>query len=108
MDGKSVSTVLVGLIAIVFALLIKNVLDILLAAYNFWSPIILVPLVAAVFQIKVIPRDFFIGAIAGVIGSLLWQYAFNTPWSISPMLFGILCNLASFTVSRKLHPKGYA
>lgn len=95
-----ISTLLVGIIAIVFALLIKNLLDILLVAYNFWSPIILVPLVAAIFRVRVAARDFFVGAGAGVVGSLVWQYALHSPLAISPILCGIVCNFIGFSLSR--------
>ena len=66
-----ISTLLVGLISIAFALTIKNVLDILLTAYNFWSPIILVPLLPAIFRVNTKERDFFVGAICGIIGTLI-------------------------------------
>lgn len=94
------STIIVGIIAVVFALAIKNVLSILLAAYNFWSPIILVPLIFAIFGLKARSRDFFAGATAGIIASLIWEYAFHTPFGVSPILFGIMCNLIAFLTSR--------
>ncbi len=96
------STLLVGLIALVFALLIHNVLDILLAAYNFWSPIILVPLLMVIFQVKAKARDFFAGSLAGIVGALLWQYGFSEPWGVSPILFGITCNGLAFWLSKRL------
>lgn len=94
-----ISTVLVGVISLGFALTISNVLTLLLAAYNFWSPIILVPLVAAVFKVKAQARDFFIAAGFGIAGSLFWQFVLQQPLTISPLLFGLLCNLIAFTVS---------
>ena len=96
------STLLVGLIALVFALLIHNVLDILLAAYNFWSPIILVPLLMVIFQVQTKARDFFAGSLAGIVGALLWQYGFSEPWGVSPILFGITCNGLAFWLSKRL------
>ena len=96
-----ISTLLVGVIAIFFALMIKNVLTLLLAAYNFWSPIILVPLVAAIFNVKAKERDFFVGAICGIVGSLTWQFILHHPFQVSPILLGIVCNLIGFTVSLK-------
>lgn len=100
-----VSTILVGVIAIIFAVSIKNVLDILLAAYNFWSPIMLVPLLAAIFNIKASTRDFFAGACLGIIGGLAWDYGLHSPLGISPILFGLLCNLIAFCYSRKISVK---
>jgi SSS family solute:Na+ symporter len=95
-----ISTVIVGVIAIIFALLIKNVLTLLLAAYNFWSPIILVPLVFAIFGLKARSQDFFAGAIFGILGSITWEYILHTLLDISPILPGLVCNLLAFLISR--------
>lgn len=91
-------TVIVGIISIVFALSIQNVLDILLAAYNFWSPIILIPLIAAIFGVKGNAARFFIAAFCGICGSLLWEYALHKPLGLSPILFGLVCNLCAFVI----------
>ncbi len=45
-------TLCVGLIAIVFAVSIESILDILIYAYNYWAPIVLVPLVAAIYGMR--------------------------------------------------------
>lgn len=97
-----VSTLLVGFISIGFALTVKGVLDILLAAYTFWSPIILVPLIAAIFGLKSCYKSFFAGASAGVCGSLLWAYGFHSPLGVSPILFGLVTNLFAFILTRQL------
>ena len=94
-----ISTLLVGIISIIFALTIKNVLSLLLAAYNFWSPIILIPLIAAIFNVNAKERDFFIGAFCGITGSLVWEFVLNDPYNISPILLGLLCNLIGFIIS---------
>lgn len=96
------STVIVGVIAIVFALMIHNILTLLLAAYNFWSPIILVPLLATIFGVRTSPRSFFVGASCGMVGSLVWQYVFYTPLGISPILFGLLSNFVGFMLCQQL------
>jgi len=97
-----ISSLLVGLIALTFAFLIENVLDILLIAYNFWSPMILVPLLASIFNVKACGRDFFVGVICGILGSLICGYCFHPTITLSPILFGILANLIGFSCSRKI------
>ncbi|MCP3945115.1 MAG: sodium:solute symporter family protein [Desulfobacteraceae bacterium] len=97
------STLIVGIISIIFASMIQNVLEILIAAYSFWSPIILVPLIAAIFNLNTKNQDFFISATCGIIGTLTWQYIFNNPLGISPLLFGLLCSLISFVLSYRYH-----
>jgi len=41
-------TLAVGSMAVIFALSIESILDILIYYYNFWAPIILVPLVMGI------------------------------------------------------------
>lgn len=95
------STIIVGVIAVIFAFSVKGVLDILLTAYNFWSPIMLVPLLAVIFKVNASAKDFFVGAALGIAGELVWQYVLHSPQGIPPLLFGLLCNFMAFNLSRK-------
>lgn len=92
-------TLLVGIGSIVFAMMINNVMDILLYAYNFWSPIILVPLVAAIFQQRVDQRNFFVGASCGAIALILWTYVWHEPWQVSGVVVGVAANFIGFKLS---------
>lgn len=93
------STIIVGVLAVVFALTIHNILDILLYAYNFWSPIILVPLVAVIFSIPARTHDFFLGATTGVLCTLVWTHVLLQPGDISGVVVGVFGNLIAFTAS---------
>ena len=95
------STILVGVIAVLFALYIHNVLDILLAAYQFWSPIILVPLLAVIFAVKAQPRDFYCAAVAGVLVTILWQTWLHTPFDVPAVIIGVAANGLVFCLSRQ-------
>jgi solute:Na+ symporter, SSS family len=52
------TNLLTGAVALIFALSIPNVLDILIAAYDFWSRTILVPLAATLLGFRVAPVRF--------------------------------------------------
>lgn len=93
-------TVVIGIGAIIFALAIPNVLDILLYAYNFWAPIILVPLVVLIFTGKGNRYDFFSGAITGIIFAMIWSFVLNEPYHINAVVVGVLGNALGFGVSR--------
>ncbi len=103
-----VCTLFIGFGAVFFALTINNILDILLYAYNFWSPIILVPLVIALTGIKAKKLDFFTSAIGGIIGSTIWSIVLHEPWGISGVVAGLLCSLASYTVGRLCSAKQHS
>ena len=95
-----ITTVLIGVGAIFFALAIPNVLDILLYAYNFWAPIILVPLLAAIFTGRGYRYDFFVGAIFGIIFVMTWFFGLHEPYGISAVVIGVLGNVIGFILSR--------
>jgi SSS family solute:Na+ symporter len=100
---------LTGGLALIFALSIPNVLDILIAAYDFWAPTILVPLAAVLLGFRVAPGSFYAAVIPGVIGTLAWDRLFDRPWGVQGFLIGTLLAFASFLIANGMARKrGYA
>ncbi len=93
-----------GSAALLFVLFIPNILDVLVFAYNFWSPLILVQLVAALTGLKVRKSSFFVGFFAGLIGSLAWNLTFGRTIPFDGLLVGVACNLLCFTLYNLLYP----
>lgn len=89
-------TLLTGVFSIVFVLSIESVLDILIYAYNFWAPTIVVPLAAAILGFKTTSRRFVAGALAGIGMALLWNNAFHAPYDIDGLVIGCFANLMMF------------
>ena len=98
-------TFFTGVAAIVFAIKIKSILGILLYTYNFWSPIVLAPLIAVILGIKASTRDFVAGSVAGITGVLVWNMLLDGPGGVDGLIIGILCNLVVFSIMRKLGKK---
>ena len=67
-----ISTVFVGVTAVIFALSVTSVIDILLYSYKFWTPSILVPLVAGIMGIKASSKAFWRSSLSGIISVILW------------------------------------
>ena len=88
--------ILVGGISVIFAIKIKSILDILIYAYNFWSPIILIPLVSAILGLKVKFSHFIAGAIAGVTGVVIWNMIMKNPFGVDGLIIGIASNAIVF------------
>ena len=89
---------LVGVVSVIFAIKIKSILDILIYSYNFWSPIVLVPLVAAIMGIKATRKSFFIGSLAGILGVVIWNFILHNPRGIDGLIIGIAGNGIAFSV----------
>jgi SSS family solute:Na+ symporter len=92
-----IATVAVGVIGALFAISFDNILDILLSAYNFWTPFILVPLVAGIMGVKRSAKTFWLSAAAGILSVLILKYLpceiFN---SYDATLVGIAINALVF------------
>lgn len=94
------ANLLTGLVALVFALKIPNVLDILIAAYDYWAPTVLVPLVAVLLGQRPRPAAFYASVVAGVAGSGIWSYVLKTPGGVHGVVVGTALSLAAFLLAR--------
>lgn len=90
----------VGIGAIVFALLIHNILDILIFAYSLWSPVILVPLLAGLFGQKVNQGDFYFCASAGIITTLVWLIVLPEETLVSANVIGVFASALMYVIKR--------
>ena len=96
---------LVGVFAVIFAIKIRSILDILVYAYNFWAPVIVVPLAAVLLGVRATRAAFLAGTIAGVIGVLTWNGLLRSQTGIEGLVIGVFCNLIAFVLANKLSIK---
>ncbi len=89
-----------GIAAVIVSLCVPNVFDILLLAYSFWSPVILVPLAAALIGIRANERTFFCSALVGFCMCLLWNTVLSQPFDIDGTVVGIAANALTFTLCK--------
>lgn len=89
----------VGVLAVIVAIKIESILDILIYSYNFWSPVILVPLVAAILGIKTNTKHFIAGASAGILGVIIWNFLLNNPGGFDGLVVGVFCNFFVFFIA---------
>ncbi len=94
-------TLVVGILAVIFAVSIESVLDILIYSYNFWAPIILVPLVAAIMGFPTSKTRFLAGAAAGILAVLFWSYYLEKPWAVDGLVVGVFANLLVFFLTNR-------
>ncbi len=91
-----VTTLVVGVGSVWFALRIENVLDILLFSYNFWAPVVLVPMAATLLGVKARPKTFLAGAFCGVVTLVIWHWFLKDPGGVDGLVIGVLANLVAF------------
>ncbi len=73
------ATALIGGIGIIFALSTQSVLDILLYAYIFWAPVILIPFIFTVFEMQVSFKALLSCAFLSLTTIVITQSMFNLP-----------------------------
>lgn len=88
-----------GLAAMVLSFLLPNVFDILLLAYSFWSPVILVPLAAALLGVRVSNRRLYVCMAGGLLACLVWNI--GRPFGIDGAAIGLMANLILFCSGKK-------
>jgi SSS family solute:Na+ symporter len=91
------STFIVGSTAVIFSISIASVLDILLYAYNFWTPFILVPLVAGILGYRASSKVFWCSALSGISSVIIWNFWFKASYDIDGALIGIITNFIVFS-----------
>ena len=89
---------IVGIGSLIFAVSIKNILDILIYAYNLWSPIIVIPLLAAIFGLPVKARQFYISGLSGLIATLVWSFGLHDAYHITSNVVGVFVSLCAFII----------
>jgi len=101
-------TLLVGVLSVIFALSIDSVIDILIYAYNFWAPTVLVPLCMAMLGFYVSQRRFIAGAIAGISVAIIWNTLLGGPLNVDGLVLGTAANLLAFVGIDRQAAKNYA
>lgn len=94
-----------GAAAVAAAFVLPDVFSILVLAYSFWCPLILVPLAAAFLGVKSNGRSFRYALLAGLTSTLLWNYVLGKPWGVDGAMVGMLCNFLVFTLCTKAYQR---
>lgn len=87
---------LTGLLAMGLSFAIPHIFSVLLLAYSFWSPAVLVPLAAALLGVRSNGKTFCAAVLIGCAVSLLWNTVWHQPLGMDGCLVGILANFAVF------------
>ncbi|MBN2686189.1 MAG: hypothetical protein JXR40_12985, partial [Pontiellaceae bacterium] len=73
-----------------------SVLDVLMAAYNFWAPLVLVQIVAAIWGVRARMEVFAASALSGLAAMLLWNGLAKASTGMDGLAVGVLANLIVF------------
>lgn len=88
--------VVMGSLSIIFALSFSRVVDLVIFVVGFWSPLILVPLVLGLFDIKISAKGLITSSFLGAISFLGWHLFFENMFYLRAILVGTTVNLVTF------------
>jgi len=91
--------VVIGVVAVTFALSVPSVIDALLICYTLWAPTIVLPLIIGVLKKDVKPISGLLSIIIGGISTAIWEWVLNSPNEIPSLLIGVVCNQITFWLS---------
>ena len=98
---SQVITLIIGVLALLLAAVMTNVLDLMLDSYSFMVSGLFVPVIGALFWKKSTPAGALTAMIVGGAVTITLRYAgFELPYSLDPNVFGMSMSAISFiTVS---------
>ncbi len=97
-----VFNIVIGSIAVIFALNVPSVIEALLICYTLWAPTIVLPLVIGVMKKNVKPISGLLAIFAGGIATAIWEWGLHNPFEISSLLIGVVFNQLAFWASEYL------
>lgn len=91
-----ITNIIMGSSAIMVALTFTNIVDLVVFSAGFWAPMILVPLIFALFDITISKTMMIISSIGGVSSFLSWEYCFACDYDLKGVFVGTLVSLTVF------------
>lgn len=91
-----ITNILIGSGAIIIALKFKSVVDLVIFIAGFWGPMILVPLIFALFDITVSLKIMVLCYFCGPLSSLLWEAYFTHLLPLKGVFVGTMVSLFIF------------
>lgn len=92
-----IANVLIGTIAIIIAMFIPSLLDILTFSYSFWAPTILPILIFTILRIRIKKYIALFGVLIGFLTTFIWDIVLVSPHGINGLIIGFVANI-SFTL----------
>jgi SSS family solute:Na+ symporter len=93
-----IATIILGILGGVLALLIPDLISTLLIIYSLWVPVIMIPLLYAVFSDSINKWAGPAAMILGGISSYLWEYIFSNPLGLPGIIFGTIVSWATMEI----------
>jgi SSS family solute:Na+ symporter len=86
----------IGVIAVVFALLVPGLVQALMIVYTMWAPTVVAPLVIGLLWRKVPKASGVAAMVAGALGAAIWEWGLGNPYGVPSLVAGLIANQIAF------------
>lgn len=93
-----ISNIVIGSLAIFIALRFNSVVDLVIFVAGFWGPIILVPLVFALYDITICKSAMVFTSFSGGISFILWEHFMAATHNLKSVFVGTLVSFVVFII----------
>lgn len=94
------ANIIIGSFAILISLCFETVVDLVIFVAGFWGPIVLVPLVFALYDITIKTKFMALSSICGAIAFIAWEFIVADSLSLKGVFVGTLVNIVLFLLSK--------
>ncbi|MBE8167249.1 MAG: sodium:solute symporter family protein, partial [Shewanella sp.] len=95
-------SVILGIGAMAIAMSVDSILDILIYSYSIWTPVLVVPLIAAIFGTKLSTQGFYYCGACGIIITILANLLLTADSVLSANVVGVIGSFLMLLLSLKL------
>lgn len=100
-----ITTFALGIFATIVALSFSSIMNIILFSFNFWGPLVVIPLYAVMLGYNASTRCFYAGAASGLVTFVTW-YCFVEPHlMIASLIPGLIGNIIGFCTMYQLEKR---
>ena len=92
-----IANVLIGVVAVLIAIFIPSLLDILVFSYSFWAPTILPILLFTILGMKLKNSVAVIGVVVGFLATFIWDFILLTPFGLDGLIIGFTLNIITIS-----------
>lgn len=85
-------TILIGICAIIAAIVYKNIFDLIIKSFSFWAPTVLIPLIAGILGLRASPKVFLLSLAAGATTFILWDLFAKVNFGLNGLIPGMIAN----------------
>tara|TARA_B110000503_G_C7166405_1_gene422061 strand:+ start:2983 stop:4359 length:1377 start_codon:yes stop_codon:yes gene_type:complete len=88
--------IIIGSLAIIIALKFTRVVDLVIFIAGFWGPVVITPLVLALFNIVISKKGLMCSCATGITSFIIWEKYFATQYPLKGVFIGTMANLIIF------------